>query len=62
MLGPDEQTTLPVRLATLGIAGGAVHDALIGLTAAAAGADLYTLDQRALVNYRRCEVPVRLLT
>lgn len=61
-LGPDEQATLPMRLATLGIAGGAVYDALIGLTAAAADADLYTLDQRALANYRRCQVSVRLLT
>jgi predicted nucleic acid-binding protein len=61
-LEPDEHAALPTRLAALGIAGGAVYDALIGFTASAAGAELYTLDRRALVNYQRCQVPVRLLS
>lgn len=60
-LGAAEQAALPTRLARLGISGGAVYDALIAVTAAAAGARLCTLDQRALVNYRRCEVAAELL-
>jgi predicted nucleic acid-binding protein len=61
VLGADEQARLPARLAGLGIAGGAVYDALVAVTAAAAAAQLLTLDQRALATYTRCEVPARLL-
>lgn len=52
---------LPGRLAARGISGGAVYDALVAVTAAQAGAQLCTLDRRALENYRRCDVRARLL-
>lgn len=61
VLDPDDQAGLPARLASLGIAGGAVYDAFIGLTARASNAELVTLDRRALANYERCEVKARLL-
>lgn len=54
-------TRLPQRLAGLGISGGAVYDAVIGLTAVAVGAELVTLDRRAMADYERCSVPVRML-
>lgn len=57
----EEHAALPIRLAGLGISGGAVYDALIGLTAGAAGAEVLTLDRRALATYERCGVPARLL-
>ena len=61
VLDAVEQAALPARLAGRGISGGAVYDALIAVTAAAAGAELCTLDRRALENYQRCDVPARLL-
>ncbi len=42
LLGADSTTNLPHTLGRLGIAGGAVHDALMGLAAAEHGADLAT--------------------
>lgn len=60
-LGVDEHAELPQQLASLGISGGAVYDALIALTAAAAGAELVTLDRRALATYQRCQVAASLL-
>ena len=42
---------LPAVLAPLGIAGGAVYDALVGLAAAAAGVTLITRDARAIPTY-----------
>jgi len=62
VLGAEEQAALPGRLAGLGICGGEVYDALIGFTVRAAGAELVTLDRRALLTYECCRVPVRLLT
>lgn len=53
---------LPTRLARLDIAGGAVYDAVIALTAQQAGVELVTLDRRALATYERCGVPARLLS
>ena len=44
-----------------GVAAGATYDGLIGLTAAAHGATLLTLDRRAEPTYRRCGVAYRLL-
>lgn len=41
-----------------GVTGGAVYDGLIALTAAAHGATLISLDQRASVTYSRIGVPV----
>lgn len=61
VLGADEQAGLPQRLADLGISGGSVYDAVIGLTADAVGAELVTLDRRAMANYERCGVAARLL-
>jgi predicted nucleic acid-binding protein len=46
-----EATGLPGVLAPLGIAGGAVYDALVGLAARAAGLALATRDARALGTY-----------
>jgi predicted nucleic acid-binding protein len=46
-----ELTALPGVLAPLGIAGGAVYDALVGLAARAAGIALATRDARALGTY-----------
>lgn len=57
----DEQSSAPERLSALGIGGGAVYDGLIALTALAAGAQLVTLDRRALRTYGRCGVDARLL-
>jgi hypothetical protein len=42
---------LPAVLAPLGVAGGAVYDALVGLAARAAGVRLVTRDARALGSY-----------
>jgi predicted nucleic acid-binding protein len=60
-LEPGEHDALPTRLARLGVAGGAVYDALIALTTQAAGAELVTLDRRALGIYQRCGASTRLL-
>jgi predicted nucleic acid-binding protein len=59
----DSETTrgLPSELSRLGISGGATYDAVIALTAAAHGATLVSLDQRAAVTYRRCGVRFEML-
>jgi hypothetical protein len=44
-----------------GIDGGAVYDALVGLTAADAGVQLLTRDLRAARTYRRLDVDVDLI-
>lgn len=54
--------TLPTRLASLGISGGAIYDALIAATASAAAATLVTLDERATRVYLRMGVKFRALT
>lgn len=51
-LGPVEYEDLMVRLGVLGIAGGAVYDALVGQAAAAHGTTLLTRDRRAERTYR----------
>ena len=43
-------------MATLGIAGGAVYDALVGAAAVEHGLTLMTRDRRALDTYRRLNV------
>jgi predicted nucleic acid-binding protein len=50
------------RLATLGVAGGSVYDALIGATAKEHGLVLATRDRRALDTYRALDVDVELVT
>ena len=49
------------RLSRLALAGGAVYDALIALTATDAGATLVSLDRRAARSYRACGVEAELL-
>jgi len=57
---PDDPLVLPAgdlvglleRLATVGVHGGAVHDAVIGATAGSADCVLVTLDRRAARTYR----------
>jgi predicted nucleic acid-binding protein len=55
------QAELPMRLASAGITGGAVYDALLGATAVHHGATLVTLDVRAMETYRRVGVEVEAL-
>lgn len=49
------------RLAALGIAGGAVYDALVAATAAEHGITLATRDRRAAVTYRALDVDFELI-
>jgi predicted nucleic acid-binding protein len=49
------------RLASLGIAGGSVYDALVGATAAHHRLTLITRDQRASATYRLLDVTLELL-
>lgn len=55
------QVELVARAARRGISGGAVYDALVGATAASAGATLLTLDRRAVRTYERFEVTYELI-
>lgn len=50
-LGPDELTALLRRLGTVGIAGGAVYDALVGEAARVHDVVLLTRDRRAMRTY-----------
>ena len=52
---------LLARLGTLGIAGGAVYDALVGATAVEHGLTLMTRDRRAADAYRRLGVKFELV-
>lgn len=61
-LSSDATRALFDDLARGPIAGGAVHDALVGATAREHGAVLVTFDQRALDTYRALGVTVELLT
>jgi len=49
------------RCCEAGIGGGAVHDALVGLTAAEAGAVLVSRDVRAARTYRRLGLEMELV-
>lgn len=51
-LSPEAHRELLASLGRSGVRGGATYDALVGATAARAGATLVTLDQRALGTYR----------
>lgn len=55
-LSSASQRELTLRLAGLGISGGAAYDALVATTAAEAGATLTTCDRRASPTYERCGV------
>jgi predicted nucleic acid-binding protein len=55
-LSGDAAGELLTRLSTLGIAGGAVYDALVGAAAVQHGLSLMTRDRRAADTYRRLDV------
>jgi predicted nucleic acid-binding protein len=52
---------LQARLASLGIAGGAVYDALVAAAAAEHGITLATRDRRAVETYRALDIDFELL-
>lgn len=58
LLGPKVAGQLPDVLSKLGIAGGAVYDALVALAAAEYGTDLATRDARAKTTYEMVGVRV----
>ena len=60
-LGARDTETLLGRLAGLGIAGGAVYDALVGAAAVGHDLTLATRDQRAVEVYRLLDVELELL-
>jgi predicted nucleic acid-binding protein len=60
-LDADAHQALAIRLAGLGIAGGAVYDALVGAAARHHGLPLATRDARATGVYRALDVDVELL-
>ena len=61
-LSTRRQRRLLPELASLGVSGGLVYDALVGAAAAEADLPLLTLDRRALDVYRSLGVQLRLLT
>jgi len=58
VLGPEAARRLPAVLSRLGIAGGAVYDALVALAAVEHGASLATRDARAKSTYETVGVRV----
>ena len=60
-LTPDAYAALLDTAVTEGIAGGAVYDALVGVTAREASATLLTLDRRALATYELLRVEYELV-
>jgi predicted nucleic acid-binding protein len=60
-LDSHEAASLLAELGTLGIAGGAVYDALVGACANAHGLALATRDRRALETHRALDVRLELL-
>jgi len=60
-LPPEDTERIPEQLAELGIAGGAVYDAVVAVAALRAGLPLATRDARAAGTYRRVGVEVMLL-
>jgi hypothetical protein len=61
-LSADAATALLAELHTVGIAGGAVYDALVGAVAREHGMALGTRDRRALDTYRALDVRLELLS
>ncbi len=51
LLGPEQTAHLVTTLAALGVAGGAVHDAMVGMASRQHGAVLATRDARARSTY-----------
>ena len=60
-LSDQAAADLLARLGTLGVAGGAVYDALVGASAVEHGLTLLTRDRRAADTYRRIDVKFVLL-
>lgn len=60
-LTPDSARALLTDLATKGIAGGSVYDALVGATAAEHHLTLATRDRRAINTYRSLAVTLQIL-
>jgi predicted nucleic acid-binding protein len=60
-LSAREAERLHARLASLGIAGGAVYDALVAATAAEHGLTLATRDRRAAETYRALDIDFELI-
>lgn len=60
-LSAEAASALVGRLASHGIAGGSVYDALVGATAVEQGLPLVTRDRRAIDTYRSIGVQVELL-
>lgn len=60
-LGGEAATVLLAELASLGIAGGGVYDALVGAAAREHGLTLATRDMRALDTYRALDIRVQLI-
>jgi predicted nucleic acid-binding protein len=60
-LGAKSSAALLSRLPSLGIAGGAVYDALVGAVAVEHGRVLATRDRRAVETYRALDVQIELL-
>lgn len=61
-LDAEAHVELLGELARAGIGGGATYDALVGVTARRAGAELLTLDRRAVRVYEALGVAHRVLT
>jgi predicted nucleic acid-binding protein len=61
-LSADAAAALLSELPTVGIAGGAVYDALIGASAREHGSVLATRDLRAVETYRALDVRLELLS
>jgi toxin FitB len=58
-LSSSDRAAVLNRLAGAGVFGGAAHDGLVALEAAAHDRVLLTLDQRAIVTYQRLGTPFR---
>ncbi|HET9101795.1 MAG TPA: type II toxin-antitoxin system VapC family toxin [Solirubrobacteraceae bacterium] len=61
-LGAEASAVLAHELVSVGVAGGAVYDALVGAAAREHDLPLFTRDQRAAETYRALEVRFELLT
>jgi predicted nucleic acid-binding protein len=61
-LGAEAAAALLAELHTVGIAGGAVYDALVGASAREHGIALATRDRRALETYRALDVRLEVLS
>jgi predicted nucleic acid-binding protein len=57
----EEQRVVVRQMAELGRPGGAIYDALIGVTARRAGLTLISADRRAAAIYELLEIPFQML-